>query len=149
MIPLSTIVEGKILREKNKITSCICDKLMAVNWEIVDELMALDEDDPTHSFTRQIFEDYFVQMEERLPELAKLAQARAFDEVGKVGHSLKGSSAAVGALGVSEICEKICAKVKEWEKTRQEPQPYLLRRISELKSLYPTVKKQLLSKISA
>ena len=111
-----------------------------INWELIEQLMELDDDDQ-HEFSRQILEDFFVQMKAEIPKLKQLIAERKLKEVASLGHFLKGSSAAVGAVRISSICEKI-------QRCPQEEQeiPKLQALAEELQDTYPTTREKLLSK---
>lgn len=116
-----------------------------INWEIVEQLMELDEDDGMYEFTNRILQDYFTQMEEKMPEIHNLVVNRRYEDAAHLGHFLKGSSAAIGAECISDICDKI----QHYKEQSEEPQIFLLREISQLKLLYPAIKRKLISKVQA
>src|SRR5690348_13950503 len=110
-----------------------------INWEIVEQLMELDEEDKTFPFAGQIMRDYFEQMEENLGKLGKLIQEKNYEEAAGLGHFLKGSSAAVGAIVLSDICDKI----QHYDTVHKEPSAYLSSLLAKLKAAYPFVKSAL------
>lgn len=116
---------------------------MAIDWEVVEQLMELDMDDPEFTFTKQVFHDFFEQLDEKIPALTQFVIAKDYENAAKLGHYLKGSSAAIGAVALSQISEDI----QHCQEKKDDPQAYLMRLLHELQTAYPPVKRQLLQRV--
>ncbi|OAD78231.1 histidine Phosphotransfer protein [Phycomyces blakesleeanus NRRL 1555(-)] len=64
-----------------------------------------DEDD--HEFSHSIVLDYFKQAETTFEDMDIALEAKNLRELSRLGHFLKGSSAAIGLRKVKATCEKI------------------------------------------
>lgn len=78
-----------------------------INEEIFQQLVGMDEGDPSHEFSVGILRDFFVQAEECIPKFRKLLEEQNLDELAKLGHFLKGSSASVGSNQIRDLMEPI------------------------------------------
>jgi osomolarity two-component system, phosphorelay intermediate protein YPD1 len=77
-----------------------------INEDIFSQLLEMDDDD-THSFSKEIIDNFFEQLQENIPKFSELMERKDYEEMGRLGHFLKGSSAAVGAEQLRLICEQI------------------------------------------
>ncbi|KAI8608506.1 signal transduction histidine kinase [Chytriomyces sp. MP71] len=77
-----------------------------VDHSVFDQLLDMDDDD-SREFSEGIAKDYMQQAGQTLGELDEAVSKRDFEALGKLGHFLKGSSAAFGFIRVRETCEHI------------------------------------------
>jgi len=99
-------------------------------------LQLLEVDD--YDFAKGIVEDFFEQANETLPTFDTLLAKKDWEAVGKLGHHLKGSSAAVGAANVRDICDQI--QHYNMYTRGKDPSIYLRRKIETLKDDIPIAK---------
>ena len=108
---------------------------------IVDEgtfsqLLEIDD----YEFAKGIIDEFFEQAYDLLAQFDHLLVQRDWNGVGKLGHHLKGSSAAVGAAEVRDICDRI----QHYETIKdEESSSYLKREVNLLKSAIPVAKRAL------
>lgn len=77
-----------------------------INWGILNEIISMDEDDP--EFSKGLIIQYIDQAETTFGEMdAQLQGSRDLAELEKLGHFLKGSSAALGLQRIAWSCERI------------------------------------------
>ncbi|KAH0832206.1 signal transduction histidine kinase [Lanmaoa asiatica] len=96
---------------------------VVVDMEVFGQILELDEDD-NRGFSQGMVKDYLDQAQSTIKLMDEclcaglslqsdtdvslaLSTKHELTQLGKLGHFLKGSSAALGALQVQEICEKI------------------------------------------
>ena len=108
----------------------------------INQLLEMDEGDE-HEFSRDILNEFFTQLEEKVPEFDDLLQKKDFDAVGKLGHFLKGSSAGVGAARIRQICDDI----QHWEKNTTDPEEFFHSKVADLKQAIPDTKRLLYEKV--
>ncbi len=105
---------------------------------VVDEgtfVQLLEIDD--YEFAKGIIDEYFQQAENLTEQFDLLLAQQKWSEVAKLGHHLKGSSAAVGAANVRDICDKI----QHYETTKvRNPATYLKQEVVLLKAAIPVAK---------
>lgn len=78
----------------------------ALDHEIVSTLMAMgDAEDPT--FFRDVIEAFFADTTELMATLQRAITAEEIDTVGRMAHTLKGSSTNVGAVGMAALCHEL------------------------------------------
>ncbi|PKC14834.1 histidine-phosphotransfer domain, HPT domain-containing protein [Rhizophagus irregularis] len=77
-----------------------------IDHETFDQLLEMDDDDD-HDFSKSIVWNYFEQAETTFGSMDKALEVRDLDELSKLGHFLKGSSAAIGLTKVKASCEKM------------------------------------------
>ncbi|KAF8981949.1 hypothetical protein BGZ46_002049 [Entomortierella lignicola] len=70
-----------------------------------DQLLEMDDED--EQFSRSLVLNYFEQAEETFKALNKAMSQLEFPELTRLGHFLKGSSAALGLIKIRESCEKL------------------------------------------
>lgn len=78
-----------------------------VDDNIFSQLLDMDDDNGSFEFTRMILTDFFQQMDESMDLFERYMSQQNYDEVGKLGHKLKGSAGQVGANRVKLICDDI------------------------------------------
>ena len=90
-----------------------------VNEEIFQQLVDMDEGDPSHEFSAGILRDFFVQAQDCISKFHQLLKERNLDELAKLGHYLKGSSASVGGNEIKNLMEPIQYYTKYTTSTQQ------------------------------
>ncbi|KAJ3065118.1 hypothetical protein HDU98_011479 [Podochytrium sp. JEL0797] len=82
-----------------------------IDSAIFDQLLEMD-DDNEREFSKGIAKEYIKQAETTLKELNESLGKKDFESLGRLGHFMKGSSAAVGLKKVRATCEQIqnCAR---------------------------------------
>lgn len=87
-----------------------------INWGILNEIISMDEDDP--DFSKGLIIQYIDQAETTFDEMdAQLNGSKDLTELEKLGHFLKGSSAALGLQRIAWSCERIQNLGRKAEKT--------------------------------
>ena len=114
---------------------------------IVDEttfsqLLEIDDLD----FAKTIVEEFFQQAKELIPRLDSLFAEKDWDALKKLGHHLKGSSAAVGAANIRDICDSI-QHFDMFTKDR-DPTVYLRRKVDSLKKAIPIAEEALSARLA-
>ncbi|KAF9290998.1 hypothetical protein BGZ68_005419 [Mortierella alpina] len=71
-----------------------------------DQLLEMD-DEEDHEFSKSLVENYFDQAETTFEEMNSALEELDFPTLSRLGHFLKGSSAALGLTKVKESCEKL------------------------------------------
>ncbi|KAH6571149.1 hypothetical protein BASA50_007871 [Batrachochytrium salamandrivorans] len=80
--------------------------------EIVDaavliQLLELDEDDIHREFSRGLLSNYFSQAQQTIASIRASMETHDLETVSRLGHFLKGSSAAIGLRMIRSTCERI------------------------------------------
>ncbi|KAI8820472.1 histidine phosphotransferase [Fimicolochytrium jonesii] len=78
-----------------------------VDHNIFDQLLEMDEDDEDRSFSRDIVTNYFEQAETTFASMDTSLKEKDLPALSRLGHFLKGSSAALGLTKVKASCEKM------------------------------------------
>lgn len=78
-----------------------------IDWSIFNQILEMDEDEDEHEFSTSIILNYFEQAETTFDEIQTALRQKNLVELSKLGHFLKGSSAALGLTKVQASCEKI------------------------------------------
>ncbi|KAF9342480.1 hypothetical protein BGX26_007450, partial [Mortierella sp. AD094] len=71
-----------------------------------DQLLEMD-DEEDHEFSRSLVWNYFEQAEKTFGDMDEAMEKLDFPDLSRLGHFLKGSSAALGLTKVKESCEKL------------------------------------------
>ncbi|KAG0215673.1 hypothetical protein BGX28_008919 [Mortierella sp. GBA30] len=71
-----------------------------------DQLLEMD-DEEDHEFSRSLVWNYFEQAEKTFNDMEEAMERLDFPDLSRLGHFLKGSSAALGLTKVKESCEKL------------------------------------------
>ncbi|KAH7058273.1 signal transduction histidine kinase [Linnemannia elongata] len=71
-----------------------------------DQLLEMD-DEEDHEFSRSLVWNYFEQAEKTFVDMNDAMEKLDFPDLSRLGHFLKGSSAALGLTKVKESCEKL------------------------------------------
>jgi len=75
--------------------------------EIFGQLLEMDDDDSDREFSKSLASNYMDQAEASLKEMEEALKGRYLNVLSQKGHFLKGSSAALGLLKVTAICENM------------------------------------------
>ncbi len=116
--------------------------------DIIDEItfsQLLEIDD--YDFAKGIVDEYFQQAKDVIGRLESLLTERDWVEIGRVGHHLKGSSAAVGAAVVRDICDSI--QHYDTASKNRDPSLFLRRKIDGLKAAIPIAEQALTERFAA
>lgn len=77
-----------------------------VDWNILNEIVSMDEDDP--EFSKGLIIQYFEQAETTFQQMqTNLEGSGDLKSLANLGHFLKGSSAALGLQRIAWVCERI------------------------------------------
>ncbi|KAF9559400.1 hypothetical protein EC968_006624 [Mortierella alpina] len=71
-----------------------------------DQLLEMD-DEEDHEFSKSLVWNYFEQAEKTFEDMDEAMNKLDFPDLSRLGHFLKGSSAALGLTKVKESCEKL------------------------------------------
>ncbi|KAF8977227.1 hypothetical protein BGZ46_007547 [Entomortierella lignicola] len=71
-----------------------------------DQLLEMD-DEEDHEFSKSLVWNYFEQAEKTFQDMDEAMKKLDFPDLSRLGHFLKGSSAALGLTKVKESCEKL------------------------------------------
>ncbi|KAG0348053.1 hypothetical protein BG004_006187, partial [Podila humilis] len=71
-----------------------------------DQLLEMD-DEEDHEFSKSLVWNYFEQAEKTFGDMDEAMKKLDFPDLSRLGHFLKGSSAALGLTKVKESCEKL------------------------------------------
>ncbi|KAJ3005581.1 UNVERIFIED_CONTAM: hypothetical protein HDU68_004547 [Siphonaria sp. JEL0065] len=77
-----------------------------VDNTVFDQLLEMD-DDEDRDFSKGIAKDYMTQAETTLQEMDESLAKKDLESMGRLGHFMKGSSAALGLRKIRETCENI------------------------------------------
>ncbi|KAI1430670.1 hpt domain-containing protein [Xylaria sp. CBS 124048] len=78
----------------------------AIDFYAFGQILDMEDSEDTN-FTIEILYGYFEQAEETFQKMDKALKERDLDELCRLGHFLKGSSATIGLAKVRDSCEKI------------------------------------------
>lgn len=77
-----------------------------INWNILNEIISMDEDDP--DFSKSLITQYIDQATTTFGQMDDhLVGDKDLKELDSLGHFLKGSSAALGLQRIAWVCERI------------------------------------------
>ncbi|EDO17994.1 hypothetical protein Kpol_1054p41 [Vanderwaltozyma polyspora DSM 70294] len=77
-----------------------------IDWNILNEIISMDEDDP--DFSRMLIMQYIDQAQTTFDKMQnELETTKDLSALNSLGHFLKGSSATLGLQRIAWICEKI------------------------------------------
>ncbi|KAJ3035123.1 hypothetical protein HDV00_004294 [Rhizophlyctis rosea] len=78
-----------------------------IDHTIFDQLLEMDEEDEERTFSKEIVVNYFEQAESTFANMDDSLSKKDLPALSRLGHFLKGSSAALGLSKVKASCEKI------------------------------------------
>ncbi|KAG1462393.1 hypothetical protein G6F56_005527 [Rhizopus delemar] len=93
----------EILKEETNEEKSIDD---LIDMNTFDQLLDMDDEDD-HEFSYSIVLNYFEQAEATFKDMDEALKKKDLQELSRLGHFLKGSSAAIGLKKVKATCEKI------------------------------------------
>ncbi|ORX95954.1 histidine-phosphotransfer domain, HPT domain-containing protein, partial [Basidiobolus meristosporus CBS 931.73] len=98
-----------------------------------DQLLEMDDDDD-HEFSKSIVYNYFEQAETTFNDMDNALGEKDLQALSRLGHFLKGSSAALGLQKVKVSCEKIqhYGNQKDETGTKSIPEEEALEKITSL-----------------
>ncbi|KAF9580235.1 hypothetical protein BGW38_003196 [Lunasporangiospora selenospora] len=82
------------------------DDCTIIDHQTFDQLLEMD-DEEDHEFSRSLVWNYFEQAQKTFDDMDKAMKKLDFPDLSRLGHFLKGSSAALGLTKVKESCEKL------------------------------------------
>jgi len=77
-----------------------------IDMDTFSQILEMDDDD-THEFSMSIVENYMEQAESTFTKMDTALEEKNLPELSRLGHFLKGSSAALGISQVQTGCEKM------------------------------------------
>ncbi|KAG2198689.1 hypothetical protein INT46_001296, partial [Mucor plumbeus] len=77
-----------------------------IDMNTFEQLLDMDDEDD-HEFSYSIVNNYFEQAETTFNDMDEALEKKDLTELSRLGHFLKGSSAAIGLTKVKATCEKI------------------------------------------
>ncbi|KAI9833394.1 MAG: hypothetical protein M1826_007492 [Phylliscum demangeonii] len=78
-----------------------------IDRTIFDQILEMDDGDPTQEFSKGLVYDFLEQAEATFTNMDKSLADRDLEQLSHLGHFLKGSSATLGLTKVKDECEKI------------------------------------------
>ncbi|KAI1428814.1 histidine-phosphotransfer domain, HPT domain-containing protein [Xylaria sp. FL1777] len=79
----------------------------AIDILTFSQILEMDDSEDDREFSKSIVYGFFEQAEETFGKMDSALESRDLDELYRLGHFLKGSSATVGMTKVKDSCEKI------------------------------------------
>ncbi|BAO41260.1 Phosphorelay intermediate protein YPD1 [Kluyveromyces marxianus] len=77
-----------------------------INWDILNEIVSMDEDDA--GFSQSLLIQFFEQAQSTFEKMEEhINTDKNLDQLGQLGHFLKGSSASLGLQRIAWVCERI------------------------------------------
>ncbi|KAI8987573.1 signal transduction histidine kinase [Mycotypha africana] len=109
-----------------------------IDMNTFEQLLDMDDEDD-HEFSLSIVNNYFEQAEATFKDMDSALEKKDLTELSRLGHFLKGSSAAIGLKKVKATCEKIqnIGNCQEEDGSKEIDDQDALKRIT---SLLPQVK---------
>lgn len=77
-----------------------------IDMETFGQLLEIDDDDD-REFSKGLAQQYVEQAASTFGEMDEALKAKDLDNLSKLGHFLKGSSASIGLVAVSKSCAKM------------------------------------------
>ncbi|KAJ8131058.1 hypothetical protein O1611_g2566 [Lasiodiplodia mahajangana] len=105
------------------------------------QILEMDDSEEDREFSKSIVYGFFEQAEETFEKMDSALKSRDLEELYRLGHFLKGSSATVGLTKVKDSCEKIQRYGKK-ENVDGTPEPDEELCLSRIKSTLTTVKSE-------
>ncbi|KAI1167207.1 hpt domain-containing protein [Nemania serpens] len=105
------------------------------------QILEMDDSEEDREFSKSIVYGFFEQAEETFERMDSALKSRDLEELYRLGHFLKGSSATVGLTKVKDSCEKIQRYGKK-ENVDGTPEPDEELCLSRIKSTLTTVKSE-------
>ncbi|KAI0601882.1 hpt domain-containing protein [Biscogniauxia mediterranea] len=105
----------------------------AVDIVTFGQILEMDDSEDDREFSKSIVFGFFEQAEETFEKMDKALETKNLDELYRLGHFLKGSSATLGLTKVKDSCEKIqrYGKKENVDGTPEDDEALCLTRITE------------------
>ncbi|KAI0205482.1 histidine-phosphotransfer domain, HPT domain-containing protein [Astrocystis sublimbata] len=113
----------------------------AIDTLVFSQILEMDDSEEDREFSKSIVYGFFEQAEETFEKMDTALEAKDLDELYRLGHFLKGSSATVGLTKVKDSCEKIQRYGKK-ENVDGSPEPNEDLCLSRIKTTLSTVKSE-------
>jgi len=121
-----------------------------IEMQPFQQILEMDDDEEDRDFSRSIVFDFFDQAEHTFSQMETSLKKKDLDNLSKLGHFLKGSSATIGLIKVRDACEKIqhYGQMKDETGNKDEPDEKVClekidSEIDEAKSAYHEVEAEL------
>ncbi|KAI1325870.1 hpt domain-containing protein [Xylariaceae sp. FL0255] len=111
----------------------------AIDILTFSQILEMDDSEEDREFSKSIVYGFFEQAEETFEKMDTALEARDLDELYRLGHFLKGSSATIGMTKVKDSCEKIQRYGKK-ENVDGSPEPDEELCLSRIRTTLGTVK---------
>ncbi len=92
-------------------TKVISENIM--DWEIVDSIRDLDDGDEAGTLLAELVDTFAAEFIENKDTLKKLIDQKDIEEIRMLAHKMKGSSANLGAIEFSKLCNEMEEKAKK------------------------------------
>ncbi|CEP09695.1 hypothetical protein [Parasitella parasitica] len=148
---VSSVADEKKDEKKDKESVKKEDILDMITFE---QLLEMDDED-NHEFSLSLVENYYEQATTTFKQMDEAQEKKDLSELSRLGHFLKGSSAAIGLKEVKNTCEKIQnagnllredkknENEEEKEKEKEEALKLISKFLEEVKSQYEAAVKVL------
>ncbi|RYO86286.1 hypothetical protein DL764_009025 [Monosporascus ibericus] len=105
----------------------------AIDIVTFGQILEMDESEDDRDFSSSIVFGFFEQAEETFTQMDEALKSKNLEELYKLGHFLKGSSATLGLTKVKDSCEKIqrYGKMENLDGSPQTDEELCLYRITE------------------
>lgn len=105
----------------------------AIDIVTFSQILEMDDSEDDREFSKSIVFGFFEQAEETFENMDTALESRNLDELSRLGHFLKGSSATLGLTKVKDSCEKIqrYGKKENEDGTPETDEELCLARITE------------------
>ncbi|KAI0181342.1 histidine-phosphotransfer domain, HPT domain-containing protein [Hypoxylon sp. FL1284] len=130
-------------------TSNLPDLGDAIDIVTFSQILEMDDSEDDREFSKSIVFGFFEQAEETFEKMDTALESQNLDELYRLGHFLKGSSATLGLTKVKDSCEEIqrYGKKENLDGTPEKDEALCLSRITDtlktVKSEYADVEKTL------
>ncbi|KAL7623871.1 Phosphorelay intermediate protein [Parahypoxylon ruwenzoriense] len=114
-------------------TSNLPDLGEAIDIVTFSQILEMDDSEDDRDFSKSIVFGFFEQAEETFEKMDTALEAHNLDELYRLGHFLKGSSATLGLTKVKDSCEKIqrYGKKENLDGTPEKDEALCISRITE------------------
>ncbi|KAI2631910.1 histidine-phosphotransfer domain, HPT domain-containing protein [Hypoxylon sp. NC1633] len=122
-------------------TSSLPDLGDAIDIVTFSQILEMDDSEDDREFSKSIVFGFFEQAQETFEKMDTALKAQNLDELYRLGHFLKGSSATLGLTKVKDSCEKIQRYGKK-ENLDGSPETDEAKCLSRVTETLETVKKE-------
>ncbi|KAK8107772.1 hpt domain-containing protein [Apiospora kogelbergensis] len=105
----------------------------AIDIVTFGQILEMDDSEDDREFSQSIVFGFFEQAEETFDKMDEALEAKDLEELSKLGHFLKGSSATLGLTKVKDSCEKIqrYGKMENEDGTPEKDEELCLSRVTD------------------